>query len=316
MSTVSVSNGVVNSNKNNDSNKNSNSEATKKALDDFKSGIIESTTKVIKEYLPIKIVQLSELFEEINQQSLQIETLKFKSIETQNGNESTNNDHESNDKSTNDSNANHNNNKSNKKKRTFQEMAFDDKDNEDSNSSKASKKKKAKQNEQAEGKEASTQRTDMQLENNMYCEKNAEIEKLIQVIKKEVEELIDYLDQIALFINLHTPKIEDGNNFGVEIQEQMKSMVSSGQMSAQDFLRNVPKFHTLRAKLISKVMKYPNLQDYKKSIVELDYKQMLMLKHCVRDLRNNYWILYDVLIKNWDKIIKPKGEKSATFNMY
>ena len=128
--------------------------------------------------------------------------------------------------------------------------------------------------------------------------------------------MIDYLDQIGLFINLHIPKIEDGNNFGVQIQEQMKGMVSGGQLSAQDFLRNVPKFHTLRAKLISKIMKYPNLMDYKKSIIELDYKQMICLKHCLRDLRNNYWILYDVLNKNWQKIIKPKGDKNNTFSIY
>ena len=41
-----------------------------------------------------------------------------------------------------------------------------------------------------------------------------------------------------------------------------------------------------------------------------------VLKHCLRDLRNNYWILYDVLNKNWDKIVKPKGDKSMTFSMY
>ena len=63
-------------------------------------------------------------------------------------------------------------------------------------------------------------------------------------------------------------------------------------------------------------MKYPNLEDYKRCVIELDYKQMLMLKHCLRDLRNNYWILYDVLNKNWDKIVKPKGDKNTTFSMY
>ena len=182
--------------------------------------------------------------------------------------------------------------KTNKKKRTFNEISFDDKDNNNKN-----------------GKE-------IQLKNNIYCETNEEIEKLTNLIKIEVKELINYLDQIALFINLHIPAIEDGNNFGVQIQEQMKSMVSNGQLSAQDFLRNVPKFHSLRAKLVSKIMKYPNLEDYKTAIIELDYKQLLMLKHCLRDLRNNYWILWDVLTKNWNKIIKPKGEKNATFNMY
>merc|ERR1712013_338056 len=147
------------------------------------------------------------------------------------------------------------------------------------------------------------------------CAMNSDIVSLTGVVKKEVEALIAYLDQIALFINLHAPKIEDGNNFGVQVQEQMKGMVSGGQLSAQDFLRSIPKFHTLRAKIVCKILKYPNLEDYKRAMSELDAKQMLMLKHCLRDIRNNYWILYDVLSKNWDKITKPKGEKS-TFSMY
>jgi len=262
---------AIQSNTNNDAKKN------KEALKNFKSEIIGSTETIIKEYLPIKIVQLSELFEKINSRQTEIEKKKYQ-YQEQNGDTST-----------------VNNSKPNKKKRTFNEMSLssnaEQKNNQDNN-------------------------TEIQLKDNVFCAKNEEIEKFTNMVKEEVEELINYLDQIGLFINLHIPKIEDGNNFGVQIQEQMKGMVNGGQLSAQDFLRNIPKFHTLRAKLISKIMKYPNLEDYKKAIIELDYKQMLMLKHCVRDLRNNYWILYDVLIKNWDKIIKPKGDKSTNFSMY
>jgi len=271
----------------NSKNKNDNksNENTAAALKNFKTGIIETTEKIIKEYLPIKVVQLSELFEEINSKQTDIEKRKYEYDETENITNSNNNDIK--------------NKKSKKKKRSFVEMTNNNKNN------------KNESNKNDEDKIES-----IQLQTSIYSEKNAEIERFTSLIKGEVEELINYLDQIGLFINLHIPKIEDGNNFGVQIQEQMKSMVSGGQLSAQDFLRNIPKFHTLRAKIISKIMKYPNLNDYKKSIIELDFKQMLMLKHCLRDLRNNYWILYDVLTKNWDKIVKPKGDKTSTFNMY
>eukprot|EP01083_Nonionella_stella_P184343 668954_1 len=254
---------------------------TNDALKGFKSEIIGSTEKIIKEYLPIKIVELSELFEEISTKQTRTEKIKYDGSSIEN----VENNSQKAIAMTNHKDAK----KTKKKKRTFND-AFDDKDN-------------------------ANQNQDIHLKNNKFCAQNEEIERLTTLVKGEVEELIDYLDQIALFINLHVPKIEDGNNFGVQIQEQMKGMVTSGQLSAQDFLRNIPKVHTLRAKLISKIMKYPNLMDYQKAIIEVDYKQMLMLKHCVRDLRNNYWILWDVLNKNWDKIIKPKGEKN-TFSMY
>eukprot|EP01084_Bolivina_argentea_P164168 285445_1 len=275
-----------NSNKNNKSNKPEN------ALTDFKSSIINSTEKIIKEYLPIKIVQLTELFDEISSKQTETEKKKYNYSNNNAMDMDNNNNNNNNNKNKNTNSKSSKSNKTNKKKRAFNEINFDDNDNNNNN------------NKQIE------------LKNNIYCSTNEEIEKLNNLIKIEVKELINYLDQIALFINLHIPAIEDGNNFGVQIQEQMKSMVSNGQISAQDFLRNIPKFHSLRAKLISKIMKYPNLEDYKISIIELDYKQLLMLKHCLRDLRNNYWILHDVLTKNWNKIIKPKGDKTATFNMY
>ena len=277
----------------NSKNKNGKSDETKQALQDFKTGIIKSTEKVIKEYLPIKVVQLSELFEEICSKQTEIEQRKYEYDGSEDAHPNNNN------KNQNITNTQNKNVKTKKKKRSFNEMSSISKDSDDEQDDKN----------QSNGES-------IQLQTNKYSAKNAEIERFTTMIKSEVEELINYLDQIGLFINLHIPKIEDGNNFGVQIQEQMKSMVSGGQLSAQDFLRNIPKFHTLRAKIISKIMKYPNLSDYKKAIIELDFKQMLMLKHCLRDLRNNYWILYDVLTKNWDKIVKPKGDKTSTFNMY
>jgi len=266
------------------------------ALKWFKTGILENTEKVIKEYLPIKIVELSELFEAITAKEREHNAARPASEEKSESSTSTSttmqrSTGQSQSQSQSKSKKKGRQTQPNKKKRTFTQS----------------------QKKDADGDSAMdrVQRTKSEV-----CVMNADITELTSVVKKEVEALIAYLDQIALFINLHIPKIEDGNNFGVQVQEQMKGMVSGGQLSAQDFLRSIPKFHTLRAKIVCKVLKYPNLEDYKRAMVELDAKQMLMLKHCLRDIRNNYWILYDVLSKNWDKIIKPKGDKISTFSMY
>ena len=98
-------------------------------LNKFKSNMFESTEKIIKQYIPIKIIELTELLKELKK----------------------------------------NNDKNNKFK---------------------------------------------------------QIKKYIEIIKSEVIELINYLDEISLFINLHIPKIEDGNNFGVEVQETITQVVN------------------------------------------------------------------------------------------
>jgi len=43
-----------------------------------------------------------------------------------------------------------------------------------------------------------------------------------------------------------------------------------------------------RAKLVSKAMKYPGLEDYARSVQEVDMKFYLTLKVTVTELRNHY----------------------------
>jgi hypothetical protein len=40
-----------------------------------------------------------------------------------------------------------------------------------------------------------------------------------------------------------------------------------------------------------KVLKYPEIEDYKQSIRELDEKEWINMRLCISDLRNNYAIL-------------------------
>jgi proteasome activator subunit 3 (PA28 gamma) len=49
---------------------------------------------------------------------------------------------------------------------------------------------------------------------------NKHILKLQDIIREECTQLTDSCDKVRLWVNLTMPKIEDGNNFGVEIQER------------------------------------------------------------------------------------------------
>jgi len=67
------------------------------------------------------------------------------------------------------------------------------------------------------------------------------------------------------------------------------------------------KYFVTRAKLVSKCLKYPGVQDYQESIMELDEKEYIDLKLAYKELRNNYAILYDMITKNLEKIEQPRS---------
>jgi len=54
--------------------------------------------------------------------------------------------------------------------------------------------------------------------------------------------------------------------------------------------------------------------DYTRGLAESDEKQFNAIKFWTNDLRNSYVLLYDVLQKNIEKILKPRSQNAT--NMY
>lgn len=49
------------------------------------------------------------------------------------------------------------------------------------------------------------------------------------------------------------PKIEDGNNFGVSVQEETLEEIQSVESEAATYFDQISRYHATRAKLVSKV---------------------------------------------------------------
>ncbi|CAL1694151.1 unnamed protein product [Somion occarium] len=143
---------------------------------------------------------------------------------------------------------------------------------------------------------------------------NQHMKQVHETVKKECEQLADLCDKVKLWVNLSMPKIEDGDNFGVQIQEEVLNELHRSQESAYN-LRDASRQHVLqRAKICSKILKYPHLEDYTMSLIEHDEKQLYTARQNLFDLRNVYAILTDILHKNINKIRTPKGNNS--FGLY
>mmetsp|Transcript_4079 Transcript_4079/g.7525 ORF Transcript_4079/g.7525 Transcript_4079/m.7525 type:complete len:286 (-) Transcript_4079:279-1136(-) len=135
---------------------------------------------------------------------------------------------------------------------------------------------------------------------------NSGVVALVDCVKKQVMEMIQIVGVIKLYIQLNIPQIEDGNNFGVEIQEEAVAELNRVEDMAFSVLESLNKYYVMRGRFASKILKHPAVSDYVQSVKELDGKQYAWLKLTCVDIRNHYMVLHDIITKNEEKIKKPR----------
>jgi len=143
---------------------------------------------------------------------------------------------------------------------------------------------------------------------------NPQLIELIDLIKPQIVGLIEHANKIKMWITYNMPRIEDGNNFGVSIQEETLSEARQVESEAATYLDQISRYFMTRGKIIAKVAKYPHVCDIRRTVKELDEKEFFSLRLIMHELRNNYVSLHDLIMKNLDKIKKPRTTNSE--NMY
>ncbi|XP_045517868.1 proteasome activator complex subunit 3 isoform X3 [Pieris brassicae] len=141
---------------------------------------------------------------------------------------------------------------------------------------------------------------------------NKPLSDLIHLVKPHIRELIEDSNLLKMWISFMIPKIEDGNNFGVSIQEDTLAEVQSVESEAAAFFDQISRYFISRAKIVSKVAKYPHIEDYRRAVKELDEKEYISLWLVMCEIRNRYCSLHDIVIKNLEKIKKPRSSNAET----
>jgi hypothetical protein len=98
------------------------------------------------------------------------------------------------------------------------------------------------------------------------------------------------------------PRIEDGDNFGVQVQEEVLSELLRSQESAYNLRDGIRQDHLARAKICSKLIKYPHVEDYALALKAHDDKQLYFARQNLLDLRNIYAVITDIVHKNIKKV--------------
>ncbi|XP_060727019.1 proteasome activator complex subunit 1 isoform X2 [Tachysurus vachellii] len=140
---------------------------------------------------------------------------------------------------------------------------------------------------------------------------NEKVENLIKVIKPHIQTLKENLNTVSMWVQLQVPRIEDGNNFGVSVQEKVFELLTNTRTKIEGFQTQITKYYSERGDAVAKASKTPHVGDYRQLVHELDQHQYRELRIVVLEIRNTYAVLFDVITKNYDKIKKPRGDCKA-----
>ncbi|XP_022364943.1 proteasome activator complex subunit 3 isoform X1 [Enhydra lutris kenyoni] len=161
---------------------------------------------------------------------------------------------------------------------------------------------------------------------NGMLKSNQQLVDIIEKVKPEIRLLIEKCNtqrssyvhigpltlQVKMWVQLLIPRIEDGNNFGVSIQEETVAELRTVESEAASYLDQISRYYITRAKLVSKIAKYPHVEDYRRTVTEIDEKEYISLRLIISELRNQYVTLHDMILKNIEKIKRPRSSNAET----
>ncbi|XP_041449863.1 proteasome activator complex subunit 3-like [Drosophila obscura] len=141
---------------------------------------------------------------------------------------------------------------------------------------------------------------------------NKSICQMIDVVKPIIRALVEHANLLKMWISFMIPKIEDGNNFGVSVQEETLAEIRAVESDAATYFVQITAFFRSRAKIVASVAKYPHIEDYRQAVNELDEQECLNLWLVVSEIRNRYSSLHDLVIKNLEKLKRPRNSNTES----
>ncbi|XP_051910653.1 proteasome activator complex subunit 2 [Hippocampus zosterae] len=135
---------------------------------------------------------------------------------------------------------------------------------------------------------------------------------LVGRLKPEIVSLRETIITVTSWIQHLIPKIEDGNDFGVGIQEKILERITAVKTKVEGFQTNLNKYLLERGDAVAKASKDTHVMDYRLLVHDKDVAIYSDIRMIILDLRSFYVELYDMISKNMDKVTNPKGEEKPS----
>ncbi|CAI9608177.1 unnamed protein product [Staurois parvus] len=135
--------------------------------------------------------------------------------------------------------------------------------------------------------------------------------KILNVVLPEIRTLREGCALIITWIHHVIPKIEDGNDFGVSVQEKVLERVTAIKTKVETSQTNINKYFTERGDAVAKASKETHVMDYRALVHDKDEGAFVELRLALIDVRNIYVEIFDIIYKNFEKVTNPKGEEKS-----
>ncbi|XP_034023609.1 proteasome activator complex subunit 2 isoform X2 [Thalassophryne amazonica] len=145
-----------------------------------------------------------------------------------------------------------------------------------------------------------------------FIKGNEKIMEVLEKVKPEIVALRETIITVSSWIQHLIPKIEDGNDFGVAIQEKILERIAAVKTKAEGFQTTINKYFLERGDAVGKASKETHVMDYRSLVHEKDMAAYSEIRVILLDIRGYYLELYDVINKNLEKVTNPKGEEKSS----
>ncbi|KAM8961468.1 proteasome activator complex subunit 2 [Pelodytes ibericus] len=144
-----------------------------------------------------------------------------------------------------------------------------------------------------------------------FLKENEKLHKLLSTVQPEIRSLREGCALIITWIHHLIPKIEDGNDFGVSVQEKVIERVTAVKTKVEALQTTISKYFTERGDAVAKASKETYVMDYRALVHEKDEAAFVDLRLSLIEVRNFYVEIFDIIFKNLEKITNPKGEEKS-----
>lgn len=129
----------------------------------------------------------------------------------------------------------------------------------------------------------------------------------VELIKPHIRQLLEDTKLLEMWIQLLTPRNEFTNDLTNSLLSDIYNEIEAMESNGEAFSDQISAYFQSRGKIITKVMKYPQLDDYRRTVKEMDENFHHRLRATLCDVRNCYAALYEMISKNLEKIKKPRN---------
>ena len=130
--------------------------------------------------------------------------------------------------------------------------------------------------------------------------------RLIEYLKKEVNDAIPIFNAMQMWIILKLPRVEDDSIDALsDAQDQLKIIVD-----------NIASYYRIRGEAVAYMVRFCDIRDHIQAVVEIDESQFYSLKLYLKSLRNIYASFYDSTWKNMEILQNPRHSAESISSFF